>query len=247
MRLKFSTLIICILLVSYLANAQQYDSIIVADGKKPDENNLIFLQGNVFTYQVETESDLDLPDQIIYTVLGLPTKKRTNRKQTEVVISTVPDKRKYENTGIVDNPSNLWMHPPRSGTLKVLETCPFPYVKFPLEQGSSWSDQILIGEQWSLGMWKGKMLFDVVYSVVGKKQLEMDNIRFECWVIEATAQSEVGATKTTITYHEDEGFVELLFNTLQGDEITFKLESIVQGPVYKNMNNYFTTKLNSSN
>ncbi len=243
------TITITLLLFScYATMGQVYDQVIISEGKKPDEDNKVFVQGNALTYSVEsTSEELDLPEKVIYTVLALPPKKRTIKNQTEVVITRIPDSKRLENTGIVENDSNLWIHPPRTGVFNILETCPFPYVKFPITENTVWEDQVSVGDQWSQGMWKGRMLFNIKYKVIGKKQIEMDNIRFDCWVIEGVANSSVGSTKTIITYHEDEGFIELAFTTLKGEALTFKLESIVQGPIFKTMSDYFAEKLNSPN
>ena len=60
----------------------------------------------IFTYTVES-NDLDLPEKVVYTVVDLPKSKRTEKAETEVVISFIPDPKRYENTGIVDNISNV--------------------------------------------------------------------------------------------------------------------------------------------
>ncbi len=233
-----------LLLFNHTVWSQLYDQVFNTMNKKPDADNQIFLPGQVFTYSVE--SDLELPQQIIYTVVDLPKSKRTNKNQTEVVISYMPDQRKYENTGIIDNPFNIWLHPPRTGDFNILETCPFPYVKFPLEDDKAWEDQLLVDEQWSQGMWKGYMLFDIKYQIVGKRQFEVDNIKYDCWLIKSTATSKVGNSELMAIYHEDEGFMELKYKTLKDQQVVLKLESIIQGPIYRNMKDYFSDKLTQS-
>ena len=230
------------LTLSHLVFGQQYDLVIKSDGKKTDADNQIFLSGQVLTYTVE--SDIDLPEKIIYTVVDLPKSKRTNTGQTEVVISFEPDERRYENTGIIDNPFNIWLHPPRTGAFKTLETCPFPYVKFPLEEGASWKDQLQVSEQWSLGLWNGDMIFNVTYEVVGKRQFEVDNIKYDCWLIKSKASSEAGISELMAVYHEDEGFMELSYKTLKNQQVILKLESTIQGPIYRKMKDYFLDRMN---
>ncbi len=232
-------------LLTFLSQSQLYDNLVISDKKNPDDDNLIFVPGRVFTYSVESTS-LGLPKNVIYTVVGIPKSKRTIKNQTEVVISYEPDMRKYHNTGIVENESNIWLHPPRSGSFRVLETCPFPYIKFPLSKGLKWEDQLIIGDQWSLGLWQGKMLFDITYEVTGKQQFKIDNIMYDCWLIKSTANSEAGKSELTIVYHEDEGFMELTYETLKGQRIVLNLESTIQEPVYRNMRDYFSDKLTQS-
>lgn len=44
-----------------------------------------------------------------------------------------PYKEKIETTGIIENEKKVWLHPPRSGDLALLEYFPFPEIEFPLK------------------------------------------------------------------------------------------------------------------
>ena len=237
------------ILLAISGSAQLYDNLVVSDKKDPDSDNQLYTAGRIFTYAIEsaTESSNELPKRILYTVVDLPKSKRTNKKQTEVVISYEPDKRSYENTGIVENASNIWLHPPRTGPFTELETCPFPYAKLPLTIGAVWKDQLSVGERWAQGLWEGRMLFNIEYKVTRKQEFAMDNIKYDCWVIESTARSEVGSSQLVILYHEEKGFMQLSYTTLGDKELALKLENTVQGPIYQSMDQYFADKLKAKN
>ena len=77
-------------------------------------------------------------------------------------------------TLLLENKENVWIHPPRMGFLNALETCPFPYIKLNKPVGYTWTDKMSIGDhrsnkQW--GEWKGRLLLDYTYEIVGKIKL----------------------------------------------------------------------------
>jgi hypothetical protein len=61
-------------------------------------------------------------------------------------------------TVVVDNERNIWLHPPRIGSLKILNLSAFLFVKFSIIVGDSWSYDMTIGKNWSHkdfgGLWK---------------------------------------------------------------------------------------------
>lgn len=223
-------------------SAQTYQQVVISDKKKPDNDNSIFVPGRVFTYQVKS-SIPNLPNEVIYTVLDLPRSKRTNKNQTEVVISYKPDERRYENTGIVENESNIWLHPPRTGAFSTLESCPFPYLKMPLKKGQNWSDKLEVGEQWSQGKWTGKMSFDIEYEILGDEEIRNRKLDIDFWVIEGIASSQVGTSKLIAHYNPEIGFIQLQYTTLDGETISFLLIDRQDLPVFSSMEQYFSEKL----
>lgn len=47
-------------------------------------------------------------------------------------------------TGVYESSDRIWLHPPRFGPLKKLETFPFPEVRFPLEINKRWESSISV-------------------------------------------------------------------------------------------------------
>ncbi|MEM6642611.1 MAG: hypothetical protein AAF616_06500 [Bacteroidota bacterium] len=144
------------------ATGQGYNSVHIEKGKQPDADNQIFIPGRAFVYQVtiyemDKEKKLafrdkdwtlkdsgDVPalnrvDEVIYLTANVKRSKRTNKQQTEVIIAYEPQGKTFQNTGIVENDQNIWLHPPRSSFFRILEICPFPYVRFwsPSRRGAT--------------------------------------------------------------------------------------------------------------
>lgn len=88
-----------------------------------------------------------------------------NKKLAEKsIVSTV------ENTGVIENERQLWMHPFRSNQYNFTEVAPFPEVKFPVEVGREWSSSLGIGAGW--GDWDNTIVSNY-YKVVGKECTDM--------------------------------------------------------------------------
>ena len=200
------TLILLFLLITELCFSQQYNTLEI-ERKDIDSNNEIYKVGNAFTFDYEIfidnnkyklnyngefpgdsftlekeENDtIDLNIQLI--VPKVDKSQKTNKKQTEIYYVIEP-KLKDNNigigqTGAIENNNNVWIHPPRSGFFSALETCPFPYIKFPIEIGKEWHDKMKIGDQWSnekWGIWNKKLLLSYDYKIT-----EKNNYKYKNW------------------------------------------------------------------
>lgn len=60
----------------------------------------------------------------------------------------------YSSTGVIENPGNVWLHPPRRALFRILELNPFPYIKAPYKVGNKWEWTLRIGSHWSDDRWK---------------------------------------------------------------------------------------------
>lgn len=153
--------------------------------------------------------------------------EKTNRRQTEVKIEYLEDLPLGEYTGIVENDVNIWMHPPRSYFFKILNICPYPFVKFPIEVNDSWSDKMRISSYWSdslWGHWDKKLHIDLHYKVDHKEKVYYSGDTIECYVINATSHSDLGVSQLCIYYNDDFGFVRLNYTVLDKFKIDFVLK-----------------------
>lgn len=89
-----------------------------------------------------------------------------------------------ETTGAIDNAELCWFHPPRHNQYRILETAPFPRVRFPLILNDSYSRILRIGEGW--GEFSG-LKFILKYKVV--------NCKNENWQIESKGYPESNPEK----------------------------------------------------
>lgn len=200
-----------------LTKAQEYPNLKMDDAKSTETDNTVFKPGTELTYQVIIHSSPKDTVDIHYTVLSLKNKDKTNKKQTEVGITYSYSKRLLEQTGIVENQDNLWMHPPRNGRFKALEIYPFPYIKHNME---SWTDLLEIGGHWIDSIHDEKRIkLTLQYTREGVETTETPLGKLDCTVIRGTSVSELGQFIMKSYYHEKYGFVKLMY--LEGTYPTF--------------------------
>lgn len=171
-----------------------------------------------------------LVNTIRYIVLGNNDDiKKTNRRQTEVKIEYLKDLPVGEFTGVVENDLNIWMHPPRSYFFKVLNICPYPFVKLPVIENDSWTDKMKVSSYWTdslWGYWDKKLHIDLDYRVAGKEEIYFSGENIECFVINSSSYSDLGVSQLRIYYNEIFGFVKLNYNVLDKFKIEFILADI---------------------
>ncbi|MEM6299133.1 MAG: hypothetical protein AAF740_10650 [Bacteroidota bacterium] len=223
-------------LLPFVSVGQTYPEVVVEKKKSEvDENNQTFLHGKQFLYQGEFSSALEASDTAFLLVV-LDPKKRTNKRQTEILYVPQPMKNAIFTTGVVENEYNLWLHPPRFGVFRALETCPFPYLRFPLEEGKSWTDKMSISDQWSdpkWGVWEGRLMLEYTYGVRKPETIKTPLGRKKCTVVMATADSEIGTTTLKMYFHPDYGFLRLEYSLASDDVIILTLQEVKEGRVYK--------------
>lgn len=190
-------------------------------------------KGKVLTaWIITSESDSQyFIKEVRYSVIAdsLVT-ERTNRNQTEVHIGLFKDDfLAGENTGIVENERNVWIHPPRSSLFEVLNTCPYPYVQLPLYIGKKWFDEMKISEQWGNPMWacwKKKLLMDLSYEVTSKENFSIDGKDYECFLVKSTAISKIGKCEQLFYFNDRLGFVKMEYDILNKIKVNLNLISI---------------------
>jgi hypothetical protein len=73
-------------------------------------------------------------------------------------------------SGIRENDTAVWSHPPRDGEYAILEINPFPYIRFPLKPGAEWDWNLEVGDKWSNKnwvTWEGGVLIKSHYRDLG--------------------------------------------------------------------------------
>lgn len=230
--------------------------------KDVDSDNKIFKIGKAFIYDYEIiENDSvykmsyigGLPDRkfklinrnsdtinsrIHLIVSKFEKSEKTNKNQTEIDYLYFPDFAYISGTGIIENENNIWLHPPRDGLFSALETCPFPYVKFPVKIGKEWKDKMKIGDQWcneKWGVWKKKLLLSYGYKTTQKTKINTKLGELECYVIESTAKSEIGESKLKSFFSEKYGFVRLEYEMVTGLKVNLWIDNLKEN---NNFNGY---------
>jgi len=262
-----------ILLIAFLVTtfislyAQDYQSVHIEKNKNPDSDNKIFTSGKGLIYQLSIyefgekkqlvfsdtswhfEKISDEPykngvDKVIYLTASVKKSKRTNKKQTEVIIGYEPHGRTFQNTGIVENDQNIWLHPPRSRFFRLLELCPFPYVKRS-SANFEWKDKLRVDQKWQdkrWATWEGQQVIDLTYKNKGFKNIETSFGEFRCLITESKGTSIIGEAFLTTYFDSDLGFVKMEYEVLDKYKVLFQLVEIVEFGEVKSPEDYMMKK-----
>lgn len=160
----------------------------------------------------------------------------TNPTYYQTGISYIVNKENVNNkTGLIENEKNIWLHPPREYLFQILELNPYPYIKFPIEIGHTWSWKLRVGEGWGdkrWKQWKGVAEFNYKYSIVGKKTIKTNIGNLDCFIVESEAISEIGKTELISYFNREYGFVRFEYTNIDNS----KLEIVIKGvmlPMFK--------------
>ncbi|MPQ48395.1 hypothetical protein GCQ56_15430 [Marinifilum sp. N1E240] len=258
-----ATFIFLFLMIGQFSFAQQYNSLVI-EKDNVDGNNKIYKTGSVFVFDYEIVIDsvkwklktnngmasacrFDLVDadkdsigvnKLHLLVKPVISKERTNKNQTEILYLEDPVFSSISSTGLVENEQNVWLHPMRSGFFGALETCPFPYVKLPLQMGQEWSDEMKISNSWSnklWGEWRGKLRLIYHYKVCEQCKLQTSIGSLNCYVIKSTAISKIGTAILKSYYSEQYGFVRMEYEMVSGIKVNIWLEEVSSEHDFTNM------------
>nr|WP_319999251.1 hypothetical protein [uncultured Draconibacterium sp.] len=213
-----------------------YDYEIIENGYNYKLNYNAGLPENKFELVKDEKDTLELKIHLL--IPKVEKKERTNKNQTETYYIFEPTFSFMSQTGIVENNSNVWIHPPRSGFFAALETCPYPYVKLPIKIGKEWNDKMKIGDQWcnkKWGVWNKKLLLAYDYKITQKTKVKTDLGELDCFVIESTAKSEIGQSKLTSYFSEKYGFVRLDYELATGIKVNLWIDNLKEN---NNFNGY---------
>jgi hypothetical protein len=154
---------------------------------------------------------VDVDTAVSFMVLRIPTKREMRESelpkyQTPIEYSYLDQHGKpltmRAYTGVVENPQNIWIHPPREALFRILELNPFPYVKFPYKAGKTWKWKLGIGDYWEDERWKtwektitNKYTYTITDTACRLSTLLGD---LTCCKIYSKAVSKLGKTSLTV-------------------------------------------------
>ena len=141
-------------------------------------------------------------------------------------------------SGVLENDTVLWSHPPRDGDYAVLELSPYPYIKLPAITGRQWQWDLIVGDSWSRrwATWQGLITVSSYYRTVGQRTLDSHFGPLTCWLVEANSTCPKGTSTLETWYHPTYGFVRLRYRTIDGGHLTLTLikdyDNVLQAEAY---------------
>jgi hypothetical protein len=216
------------------------------------ENTPLFQAGRTFTYRatlVGPQGDTISRERVTITPTGQPWKyqKKTQlgvivryaySQQDSLRFLTYPNpltKKPTEpkpyswvrwlETGAIESPQQVWMHPLRSNQYVSTEIAPHPQVKLDsLALGGVWHNKTVILMGW--GAFNGKTSSQ--YHVVKRETKRYGTLMAaDCWFIQAKSQhSQLGTSYLDFYFHPAYGFVELNYRCFDGTSISFVLTQV---------------------
>jgi hypothetical protein len=185
-------------------------------------------------FKLSSDPDSAKIKDVFIKVVNPKESKRTNKNQTEILYFYEIPPKILSNTGVVENDQNVWMHPPRTGFFRSLETCPFPYYHFDKIPGDTWKDEMTINSTWSdplWGEWEGELLQNYTYTLEDDETLETPMGELKCKVISSVADSELGTSKLLAHFSGEYGFVKLQYELWNGIKVTLHMVGEKKGKV----------------
>ncbi|MDD2889194.1 MAG: PDZ domain-containing protein [bacterium] len=125
-----------------------------------------------------------------------------------------------EETGVIDDSKEVWIHPPREGDFKFTELTAFPEIHKPFIKGKKWEGVLSIGKGW--GKWEGLTIKNA-HEIVGQK--DVSNFT-GCWQVDTKAESKEGIYKATFYFHPEYGFVRWEYTKPDSTKVILDLEKV---------------------
>jgi hypothetical protein len=128
--------------------------------------------------------------------------------------------------GVIENVEEVWMHPFRSNQYNFTEVAPFPTIKFPLEVGKTWSDNLSIQNGW--GDWENTN-GSHEYKVTAKESISTPYGKIDdSWKVESESTYAFGQSKFTYWFNEKLGFVKMDYLNYGKQSLVIEMEEVIE-------------------
>ncbi|MCX2746171.1 hypothetical protein OO013_19995 [Mangrovivirga sp. M17] len=198
---------------------------------KQEKEVSIYKKEREFVYSVahfDIQDNLYLLDTLILTTSPKVYSKKYGQTKSSWNSSGKNMWRSY--SGITENDTVVWIHPPRTNIYRKLELAPFPMIKYPLEVGNEWTWKLLIGSHYSFpghAEWKKGINESFVsnYLINEEKVLSSNFGKLNCYKITSICSNKFKQTELIALYNRDYGFVKLQYNTIDDEKMIMELVS----------------------
>lgn len=210
------------------------------------DNESIYNKEVVYCYNVKhIDSANLLSEGVLYLVCYGTPWKLDSLKQVKVNWAYNYDGifEKTVGTGVIENSTRTWMHPPRQDKFSILEYSPFPYVRNPVEIGNKWSWKLSLGKYWEnkeLGV-LSEDIMEYEYHIETECDLDVNfqSKMVHCYKIVANSTNPKFKSRLESYYNHKYGFIELKYINIDKTEMHFKLIDVSSRNKFIYSNSYF--------
>lgn len=135
----------------------------------------------------------------------------------------------HEQTGLVEVCKDITIHLPRENHFLITELNPFPEIKEPFVKGNIWQSTTHtsdVGGSQKWKTWQGSLPINSIYRIRDIQTIKTNIGYLKCFVVEATAQSEVGETRLVAYFNDEYGFVKLNYTNVDGSYLVMDIYSV---------------------
>ncbi|SDF28434.1 hypothetical protein [Epilithonimonas hungarica] len=216
----------------YLSNREYFYTYQIVKGndtlKYKIDNDSIF---SLLKYDSKDDKAIDLLSIKTLKTKGPIFQDHPDYSQTEIILSHLNSEKKTitsELTGVIENNTNVWLHPFRMNAFQILQFSPFPYVKPNESKKYKWN--LKIGEHWNELKditWKGKLNLKCVYeNTLKDKKIILPFGTINTIETRSSCSSKIGETFLISYFNEQLGFVRLQYLLPKDEKIIISLEKI---------------------
>lgn len=137
-------------------------------------------------------------------------------------------------TGVVDNRKNIWLHPPRQFTFRILQLSPFPFYMFD-ESVRTWAWNVEVSGAYLDPRWvksSASLMVRYAYERASDETIQTAFGKLRCKVVNAKGSSVTDAAFSSSLksyYHPEYGFVLLEYRNIDGSKLVLQLEEMDNG------------------
>jgi hypothetical protein len=195
-------------------------------------NAKVFTKNKEFVYLVQyhqNELDITTNEKISLSITGNLWKKAAEQKEAIWHYQTksktkITFKDQFslgwlftDTTGVVENETKIWLHPPRNNQYTLTEIAPFPDFRKNKKVGDTYSSVTLLGS--GLGPWNGKKV-KCNYSISNVCKGMEDSL----WTIKGISEIEGKQNNCEFIFSDRRGFIKMTYSFFNGNSMKMELK-----------------------
>ncbi len=123
-----------------------------------------------------------------------------------------------ERTGLIENERNVWLHPPRSSDMEILQMNAFPYFKFDdkIEEWK-WNLEASYNEYRNINL-------NHEYTRGAKEYLQLEGKTYLCYIVYSKTTSTLNISTAKFYFNSKFGYMKMKFKNFDGTTHIFTLK-----------------------